>query len=364
MKRYLVTTAKENLGHLNHFRIKSLKVSDEKIEFITDGRSLSGMEKLFSLEYQDLYKTKCKSFFKKHLITLLGTLIIVTSLVIQSFSVRRIVFSDPETYNPEVLGYLDGRFRRFGPFAFLEGNLSEINKDLRSEFYHYEWIGLRRKGATLYIDIREIKNAPQEEDKTPGSLYAKDSGIVKMYHAERGVVLAQEEVYVEKGALLISGEIAGYDNRTELVRAKGWVLAEVLKYHDYKILKEKKETIRTGKVEIKKQYYLFSRPLNKPSTSFPDFESVLGEARSVGFLKIQEIYFFETKTVKTVYSPEEAVRHAKSEVIKEFRKNKVSPHEKIIYNKLVKIEFDGTYYRIRLIVKAERNIAEFVPFSN
>ena len=68
MKRYLVTTAKENLGHLNHFRIKSLKVSDEKIEFITDAQSL-GNGKFFLWNIRTYSKTKCKSFFKKHLIT-------------------------------------------------------------------------------------------------------------------------------------------------------------------------------------------------------------------------------------------------------------------------------------------------------
>ena len=65
------------------------------------------------------------------------------------------------------------------------------------------------------------------EDKTPGSIYAKESGIVKKYHVERGLVLVQEEVYVEKGTLLISGELIHLDSTVENIRAKGYVIAEV-----------------------------------------------------------------------------------------------------------------------------------------
>ncbi|HEY8396182.1 MAG TPA: sporulation protein YqfD [Bacilli bacterium] len=364
MKRYAVTTAKENLSRLNHFRIRNLRISEDKLEFITDKRNLERMEDLFPVEAVDLTSEKLKNFFKKHLLTLIGTLLIVFSLVIQSKSIRAIVFTDPDTYNPEVLAYLDKYFDRFGPFGFLNANLTEINNDLRSEFYHYEWIGLRRKGATLYIDIHEIKNEPKEEDKTPGSIVAKESGIVKRYHVESGVVLVQEEVYVEKGTVLISGKITHYDNKVEFVRAKGYVIAEVLRYYDYTILKEQEETVRTGKMEVKKNYYLFSRKLSKPKSSFQEYEVEEGPVSTYGFLKIQKVYFYEMKNVKTIYSEEEAVRYAKSQVVKAFRKNKVNKFEKIIYNNLVKIEFDGTYYRVRLIVKTYQNIAEFIPHLN
>lgn len=364
MKRYAVATDRKNLSLLNHFRVRNLKVSEERIKFLTDKKSLLEMEKLFPLEKIDLVQSKLNTFLKKHLITLIGTLLIIALLVVQSRSIRRIVFSDPDTYNPEVLAFLEDSFRRFGPFAFLEDDLSAINQELRSEFYHYEWIGLRRKGATLYVDIREIKNQPSLEEKTPGSLYAKEAGIVRRYHAERGVVCVQEEVYVEKGALLISGEITHYDNSIERVRAKGWVVAEVLKHYDFKILQEKEETVRTGKVERKIRFFLFNNPLNKPACSFKAWDVEEGEAKTIGFLKIQEVCFYETKNVRTVYSEEEALKHAKSEVVKEFRKNRVSKFEKIIYMKPVKIEFDGTYYQVRLVVKMDVNIAEFVPLSN
>ncbi|MGI6767643.1 MAG: sporulation protein YqfD [Bacilli bacterium] len=364
MKKYAVSTAKSNLIHLNRFRIKNLRVVEEKLEFITDKRNLEEISKIIPLEYLDLTTSKLKTVVKKHLITIIGTLIIIFALIIQSKSIREVIFTDPDTYNPEVLSYLDKYFDRFGPLGFLKENLTTINTDLRSEFYHYEWIGIRRNGATLYIDIREIKNAPIVEDKTPGSIYAKESGIVKKYHVERGLVLVQEEVYVEKGTLLISGELIHLDSTVENIRAKGYVIAEVLRYHDYTIRKVKVETVRTGRMEIKKNYYFFSKKLNKHKVSFQEYESETGELKTLGLIKIEKEYFYEIKEVKTVYSEEEAIAYAKSQVVKAFRKNKVSPLEKIIYNKLVKIEFDGTYYRVRLIVKTYQNIAEFIPLIN
>jgi sporulation protein YqfD len=322
------------------------------------------MSKIIQLEFVDLTTKSLKLLLKRHLITIIGVLIIITTLISQSFSIRKITFTDPDTYNSEIIEYLEKYFDYIGPFGYLNKNLNEINFDLRSEFYHYEWIGVRRKGAILYIDIKEIKNEPIEEDKTPGSIYAKDSGIVKRYHVESGFVLVQEEVYVEKGSILISGTITHYDNSIENIRAKGYVIAEVLKYHDITVPKEKVEIVRTGKMESKKVYSLFSKGINKLETSFSDFEIEEGEIKTIGFLKIQKQYFYEIREVKTIYSEEEAISYAKSTVIKEFRKNKVNQFEKIIFNNLVRIEFDGTYYRIRLIVKTYQNIAEFIPLIN
>ncbi|MDD4000085.1 MAG: sporulation protein YqfD [Bacilli bacterium] len=364
MKRYLVTTAKDNLIHLNHFRIRNIENLGEEIQFTTGKKQLEDLSKIIELKYLDLTTKALKAFIHQYLITIIGVLIIIIVLISQSRSIREISFTDEETYNPEILNFLDQYLNKKGPFYFLNKNINEISYDLRSEFYQYEWIGVRRQGAVLYIDIKEIKNQPIDEDKTPGSIYAKHSGIVKRYHVERGVVLVQEEVYVSEGSLLISGAITHYDNQVENVRAKGYVIAEVLQYHDLKILKERSEIVRSGKMESKEQFYLFSKKIGEIISKFSNYEIEEGKLRNYGLFKIQDLYYYETKEVKTIYSENEAIQYAKSLVIKEFRKNKVNQFEKIIYNNLVRIEFDGKYYHIRLITKTYQNIAEFIPLIN
>jgi sporulation protein YqfD len=364
MKRYLVKTAKDNLTRLNHFRIRQLRINED-LEFYTDRRNLEAMQKVFELEYVDRYRNAWRSLLRKHLITVIGAVLIMLALINQSQTIRRIEFTDPDTHNEEVLAFLNQYFRRIGPFTYLKGNLTTINNHLRSEFYQYEWIGVRRKGAILYLDIKEIVNNPLPDDKTPGSLYAKESGIVKRYHVESGVVLVQEEVYVEKGTLLISGEIVHYNNRIEQVRAKGYVIAEVLKYYDFKIPKTRSEVIKTGKMQSSKEYFLFSFRLNQKTSFYPEEEvQADDDVLYFGFLHVRKNYHYEIKEVRTDYSPEEAVRYAKTMVTREFRKNKVSKFEKIVYNDLVKIEVGENFYHIRLIVKTYQNIAEFVPRKN
>ena len=93
MKKYAVSTAKSNLIHLNRFRIKNLRVVEEKLEFITDKRNLEEISKIIPLEYLDLTTSKLKTVVKKHLITIIGTLIIIFALIIQSKSIREVIFT-------------------------------------------------------------------------------------------------------------------------------------------------------------------------------------------------------------------------------------------------------------------------------
>ena len=364
MKRYLVKTAKENLSFLSHFQIENLKVNEEDLEFYTNYKNLEEMQKIFTLEFTDLFAEKSKNLLRKHLITIIGSLIIMLALINQNYSIRRIEFTNQDTYNEEVLIYLDKYFHKVGPFSYLNTDLTSINNDLRSRFYQYEWIGVHRKGAILYLDIKEIKYKPIEDEKTPGSLIAKESGIVKRYHVEKGIILVQEEVYVEKGSLLISGTITHQDNHQEEIRAKGYVIAEVLKYYDFKIPKMKSESIKTGRMKTSKTYFLLSWKFSKDKKFYNDEEIISNQDQVyLGFLRVKKNYHYEVANIKTIYSAEEAIYYAKSLVNKEFLKNKINEFEKIIYNDLVRIEEDQDYYHIRLIVKRYQNIAEFIPLK-
>lgn len=363
MGRFVVKTGRENLARLSRFRIKNLKETAEGLEFYTDRKGVEQIKDFPETTYYDRHKQLRALFLRKHLVAVIGCLLMALALINLNIGVAAVRFTDEDTYDAAVLAHMERYYRRVGPFKYLNASLSEINYDLRSAFYHYEWIGVRKHGAVLYLDIKKIVNQPPESETTPGSLYAKTEGIVKEYHVVKGTVVIQEEQYVAAGDLLISGEVSHYNNETEFVRATGYVLAESLRYHDFKIAKRSTELIRTGRLEIVKAYVLFGRQINKTPSKFENY--VVEEGKTVGgrVFQIKTFYRYELKEVSTVYDEDDAVSYSKSLVYKDFRAEKTVPKEKIIFIKLVRIEEDEDYYYVRLIAKSYQNIARFVPIE-
>lgn len=362
INKYLCSTEKRNLVYLSKAKIKNLKVVDDKLEFECGKEELNSLLKQIEIEAIEIGKNKLVNLLKKHLITIIGCLLICFSLINLNHSITHIKFTDPDTYNQEVVDYLNKYLKKVGPFSYLTDNLSNINLDLRKTFYHYEWIGIRKNGSYLYLDIKEITNENYDNDPRVGSYYAEFDGIVKKYHVEKGIILVQEEQYVAKGEKLISGQIPKYGGSFDYVRAKGYVIAEVLKYNEFRFPKTQNIKQKSGKVINTNEIYLFGKRISRNKNTFNEFDKE--EKVIINFFdifKIVNVFYYEVKTVSNTLNEEEALKYAKSIVEKEFRKNKVNEYEKIIYNDLVKIELENNMYYVKLITKTNQNIAKFIP---
>ncbi|MFA7435505.1 MAG: sporulation protein YqfD [Bacilli bacterium] len=362
IKKFHCYLDKSNLELLSKFKIYNLKVIDDYLSFYCDKFTLDQLSTIIEVEYEEVLVIKIKRFFRKYLISILGICLIILALVNQSKSIVGVRFTNSDTYNEEILNYLDKYYKKIGPFSYLNSDLTIINTDLRKTFYQYEWIGIRKNGAYLYIDIKEIKNISYENDPREGSYYAKIDGIIKRYHVEKGIILIQEEQYIAKGEKLISGEIPYQNGEIKNIRAKGYVIAEVLQYKEFYIPKENLSIIKTGKIVRGTELYVFGIRFGKSKNKFQEFEKEEKITFNLfNIIQKKEADYYETKHVKDIYSEADAIEYAKSMVLKEFKLNKVNPFEKIIFNELVKIELDGNNYYVKLIVKTYENIAEFIP---
>lgn len=362
LNRYLCYTDKSNLETLSKYNIRNLKVIDGELEFECGIEVYQALNNLINIDAIEIGRSKIITFLKKYFITLIGILLIIFALINLNSSITHIVFSDPDTENQEVLDYLDKYLKKVGPFSYLNDNLSNINLDLRKTFYHYEWIGIRRNGSYLYLDIKEIKTQPRDDDPRIGSYYASHQGIVKRYHVEKGIILVQEEQYVDKGEMLISGAIPKLGGEFDYLRAKGYVIAEVLQYKEFRIPVSELQIKKTGKLTKTKEIYLFNRNISRNKNKFIEFEKAeVNLFNLFNLFKIVDVEYYETKSITNKLTEEDAEKYAKSLVEKEFRRNKVNDFEKIIFNELVKIEKENDMYFVKLIVKTHQNIAMFIP---
>ena len=224
--KYLVEMSLNDLDSINHLSINDLEIFDQKITFKTDQKSLNIIKNKFEYVYfQNICKIKFKNVISKYLITIIGSLIFIFFIGIISRTITEIKFLDELTYDEEVMSFVLEKLDKKGPFRFLNTNLNTIDSDLKKTFYHYEWIGISKKGTILLIEIEPSFLDPKKENENlSGSLYAKKDAIIKRYHVEKGIVMIQEEQYVNKGDLLISGDIIHYDNYEKAVNdLNAWI---------------------------------------------------------------------------------------------------------------------------------------------
>lgn len=314
------------------------------------------------MEVLNMHRQKRNKLLDRYLITMIGMLFFLLFLINQSYTVTSVVFTNYNTYNVEIEKSVDQYFRKVGPFRYLNKDLNDINLELKSKFYEYEWIGVRKKGTILYLDIKILNDEiPPNNDSTPGSIYAKYEGIVKMYHVENGIVVVQEEQYIMQGDLLISGDIIHYGDIPEKSKAKGFVIAEVLEYQEFIIPKKEVQKIRTGRLE-KNQNISFFKGNGKNESKFTEYETEYEAPFLIkGMLKMNRYYNYEIKEVETYYTKEDAIRYGISKIYNQFKLNKKNEYEKIIFCNNINVEEEDSYYKLKYLVKTYKNIGEFVP---
>src|SRR5690606_26714039 len=111
-----------------------------------------------------------------------------------------------------------------------------------------------------------------------GDLVARQSGLITSFHVRQGVVLVTENQYVEKGQLLVSGNLnAKWPDRPGFyVPAEGKVMARVHRERVVEVLKKQTNTDYTGKIITDSYLNLFGLdiPLKTTDERFEHYDRV------------------------------------------------------------------------------------------
>ncbi len=323
-------------------------------------------DKTINFEVQKLNKGQIIEFIKKYLITFIGLLLFISVLFIINKNITEIRFSNNDYYDQEVYEYvfqkLDGT-----RFKFISQNqINKINKEIRSVFYKYQWISIRKEGTIIYIDIAKTDDDKLiDESKVPGGLYSEYDAIIKGYVIKKGTSLIKKDMSVSKGDELISGIITLYNNNVEFIHPHGYVIGEVTEYITIKVEKVHEDLIRTGNVITKNKIILFNKSKEEEFDQFENYETEKKSKFKLGnFLEIIELKIYELKEVHTEYSLEDAYDYAKSEIINEFNENKEYDNEMIKQIELINGYLKNDIYYVTYLVQSEKEISYFKEYIN
>lgn len=358
MSRYSVKCDKKYLDYISKKKIKNLELDNDLLVF--ECNNIKEFSEIELFEVTDLLSLKLNKIIKEYLITFIGFLLLILMLIPVTKTVTEIKFVNDETYNEDVYDYVEGRLKKVWVFAFLDEDIVEINKDIRSVFYDYQWINIEKDGTKVLINISDDDTLINEEIvEKPKSLYSKYDSIVEGYFVEKGTINVKVGHSVSKGDLLIDGHIKLYNEKQEEVAAKGYVYGKVVEDKEIVVLKKEEKIERTGKVETHNIYVLFGNSLNDPTPKFDNYETEYADLYTFGSsIIVRKVTYYEISTITNLYSKNDAVEYGKSMLEKEFKDNKKYEFEEIIAIKILSIDENEYDYKITYQMQSLKDLCE------
>ena len=315
-------------------------------------------------EIIDLYKGCKINFIKKYLITIIGLILFIFILSLVNNNVTEIKFKNDDLYDEEVYKYVCNKLKG-NKYKFISNQqINNINENIRSVFYKYQWLSISKVGTIIYIDATLASDDQIENSNNQvGGLYSKYDAIIKGYFIKKGLSLIKKDVSVNVGDELISGKIPLYDNKVELIHPEGYVIGEVSEYITKEINKFESNIKRSGKFKKYRNFIFFGKTNNK---EYKDYDNYDIEYKSIfkidKIFEIQEVKIYENIEITNEYSLEDSKSYAKSLIIDEFNQNKLYDNEKIVDIKYINGYLNNDMYYVTYLIVSLKNISEFIPY--
>ena len=248
-------------------------------------------------------------------------------------------------------------------YAFKK-NYKEINKIKQKILNKYrdklEWIEIENNGTKITVRVEERKIPNLSVEETPRNIIAKKKGIIKKVIAKKGDIVKDMDDYVEKGELIITGDLIFNNESKGKVRADGEVYAEIwyITKTKYPIITEKE--IITGRQKniyaIKFLNKNFELTLNKFKTKKIKEKIILKH----NFLPItlSKQNQKEIKKISEILTYEEAIEKAK-EASTQYIKNKLNKKEYIIRSNHLKSSLNNSTIEVEMFFAVYENITDY-----
>lgn len=227
-----------------------------------------------------------------------------------------------------------------------------------------EWIEITDVGTKYEVQVVERKKKVTEEKNEYTNIVASKSGVLRKIYAEEGVKVVDNNTYVNKGDIIISGAITKDEEIKRIVNAKGKVYAEVwynvniefpLEYTEKKYTNEKKKSVymRLGNKYISKRRFknFERRKILSLKNRLVPFELGIEEEQKVNI--INDKYTVEEAKKKAILS-------AKEKILQSLDKDEYITSQKTLkfYAKDSKIVLDIFFSCYEQIGKEEKFIPE------
>ena len=235
--------------------------------------------------------------------------------------------------------------------------LIKIKENLLKEIPNLEWLEITRQGTKYIIDVTPKLIKEKQEESINTDIIATKDGVIKHIVVHNGEKLKEENEYVKKGEVIISGEI--YKDKEVVLsgQAKGEVYAEV--WYKAKMIVP---LTYTEKVKSKEINHYYIELLNKQITitgyyKKDDLEKETKLILDKPYLpfKLYKEKLIEYKDKEVIITEQEALKKALKLSENEIKKN-LDIEEYIISKNVLKKELKSSRMYIEVFFKVYENI--------
>lgn len=347
-KKYFITTTLESynqyLDYLKTINTYNIKIVDQEVTF-------------YSNVLIEIDGFKCSNSFKdvylkvliKYLLLLISIITILIILFVTPYYIREVKYQTSSIKDDIVFQKTQEMVKQHKKL-----NLNELSKELMLKYPHYSWIGLRKQGSVLYlnIELNQILGFNQLFNTLPGDFVSGYDAYVKHIIVTKGKVTTDINQVVKKGDILITGNLS-----KQIIAPCGIIIGEIVYVQEIEINKTQAVYSYTGNM-LNYRFIEFNKTsIKKKKNTYQNFKISTNNIFDLfGIFKIKEESIYEMNNYTISYNQEDAIVYAKSIVYFNLEKDRISEKEGILSIDLLETKEIDDKYIIKLLVRADKNI--------
>ncbi|MBR2840555.1 MAG: sporulation protein YqfD [Bacilli bacterium] len=267
--------------------------------------------------------------------------------------------------NKDIRNLLNSELKKNGikrlSFKKSYDSLSKIKEKILNKYPDkIEWLEIEEFGTKYIVRAEERKIPNDKIDDAPRNIIAKKPGMIKKVIAKRGDIVKDMDDYVEKGELIISGDLIFNNEVKGKVRSDGKVYAEIwyTTKTSYPLVIDKKKLTKNKKkvYALKFLNKTFELSFNKYKHKKIKEEEILKSAILPISLVRQSQN--EIEVTNEILTYDEALERAKSESIKEIKKG-LNKDEYIIRNAYLKSRENNSTIEVEMFFAVYEDITDY-----
>ena len=327
-------------------------------------KKIKSIYDITELEVFGLLKIKKNVNKNKHLILIIFLIFILFIIMTKMIFKIEIIHS-----NKDIRNIIREELKNEGiqKFAFKK-NYEKVNKIKQKILNKYkdkiEWLEIETAGTKIIVRVEERKIPNKLVEEAPRNIIAKKKGVIKKVIAKKGDIVKDMDDYVEKGELIITGDLIFNNESKGKVRADGEVYAEIwyITKTKYPIVTEKERL--TGKKKnvytIKFLNKTFELTLNKFKTKKIK-EKIILKHKFLPIMLSKQIQR-ETNKISEILTYDEALEKAKEASIK-YIKQKLNKKEYIIRSNYLKSNLNNSTIEVEMFFAVYEDITDYAEIG-
>lgn len=366
----------ENKNNINklikyHVRFMKIKYMNDTCFLYVDEENYSKLLKFFDIYQISLIEVKgllkyqllLKKYYIFFISVLLGILLVyfLSNII---FDIRIM------TNKKDLIKIINNELEEYGlvKYRFIKSfeEKEEIKKKILNNYKDkFEWLEIERVGTRYYIKVLERIINQQEDVETYRNVIAKKNAIILEIKASNGQIIKKVNDYVNKGDIIISGNITKKDEIKQKVKASGtvygetWYTVQVQLPHTY----EKK--IYTGNSYKRLTINIFNQKIflfgKKNYQKEEEDEQILLDSKILP-ISLSKTEILEIKSSKAIYTYDEALNKG-LDIARKKLMDYLSGNCQILEQKKLKLYEEDSTIIIEVFFKVYEEITDYNNIS-